>query len=68
MWQGPGPGQYRPGGFAPRADGSGPNYNSLPAGPLANVLAYSKAYDQQFTQEEQAVAGSGDSCYSSAGI
>ena len=67
MWQGPGPGQYRPGGFAPRADG-GLNYNSLPAGPLGSVLAYSRNYDQSFTSEEQAVAGSGDSCYKAAGI
>jgi hypothetical protein len=67
MWQGPGPGQYQPGGFAQRSEG-GPNYNSMPAGPLGSVLAYSKGYDQTFAAEEMAVAGSGDSCYKSAGI
>jgi hypothetical protein len=42
----------------------------MPDGPLGQMLAYgySKPNDQQFTEEEQAVAGSGDSCYSSAGI
>ena len=70
MWEGPGPGSYQPGGFAPRGESGPPNYNSLPAGPLGKLLAYhySRVNDQQFTQEEQAVAGAGDSCYSSAGI
>ena len=53
----------------PRGDGGPPNYNSIPAGPLGKLLAYpySRANDQQFTQEEQAVAGAGDSCFKSAG-
>jgi hypothetical protein len=67
MWQGPGPGHYAPGGFAARSEGS-PNYNSMPSGPLGTMLGYSKVYDQTFAPEEKAVAGSGDSCYSSAGI
>jgi hypothetical protein len=70
MWEGPGPGRYQPGGFGTRGDGGPPNYNSIPAGPLGKVFAYhyTHANDQQFTQEEQAVAGSGDSCFKSAGI
>jgi len=68
MWDGPGPGRYQPGGFASRGDGGPPNYNSMPAGPLGSMLGYSKAYDQTFAPEERAVAGSGDSCYKSAGI
>jgi hypothetical protein len=67
-WEGPGPGRYRPGGFATRGDGGPPNYNSIPAGPLGSMLTYSKAYDQTFAPEERAVAGAGDSCYRSAGI
>jgi hypothetical protein len=67
MWEGPGPGRYEPLGFARRSDGT-ENYNSMPSGPLGNVLAYSRNYDQTFTQEEQAVAGSGDSCDKSAGL
>jgi hypothetical protein len=68
MWEGPGPGRYQPGGFAPRGEGGPPNYNSMPAGPLGQMVGYSKTYDRTFMPEEQAVAGAGDSCYSSAGI
>ena len=65
-WQGPPPGTYGPGGFPTRSDGQ-PNYNAMPTYAANPFHQYSKAYDQTFTHEEQAVSGAGDACYKSAG-
>ena len=57
---------YREGGF-PLRDNGQPDYNDMPTY-LANPFhQYTKAFDQTFTSEEQAVAEAGDSCYKAAG-
>jgi hypothetical protein len=67
-WEGPGPGHYEPGDFATRSGGL-PDHNTLPFGrALVSAYLFSPLLDKQFTAEEQAVAGSGDTCYKSAGF